>query len=196
MRITDIKQQAKRIGRVSVYVDDKYSFSLSKDQLIQHGLSVNQELSASEIAQFKADSSYGKLKDLTLRWLSLRPRSKYEIEQYLAKKTKTKAFLEKLITELEGFGYINDSSFAGSWIRSRKILKPISRYRIKQELLQKRVPYEVIDEALNEESYDDLEAVKQIIARKGQRYSENNKLVAYLARQGFDYDVIRRALED
>lgn len=194
--ITDIKEQAKRTERVSIYVDGTYKFSLAKDQAAHMGLHIGQQLEASEIDKLKEDSQFGKLRDNTFKWISLRPRSENEIQQYLRRKTDDEALRERVINMLNDLGYVDDEKFARSWIQHRILLKPISKLRLKQELLQKRVSMPIIDSLLDETELDELESVKQIIVKRGHRYDDRQKLMAYLARQGFSYDVIKKALTE
>ncbi|HEX9679569.1 MAG TPA: RecX family transcriptional regulator [Candidatus Saccharimonadales bacterium] len=195
-KISAIKQQVKRTGRVSVYLDGRYSFSLARDQLVQLGLKVGQELKPPEVNRLKTDMAYGKLRDLVYKWLSLRSRSEYEINEYLRKKTDDEDLKKRIVEELKLYNYVDDNKFSEMWIRNRRLLKPVSKYRLRQELLQKRVPQEIIAESLDSAKLDDLAAAKAVIARRGQRYADQQKLMAYLARQGFSYDVIKRALAD
>ena len=194
--ITDIKQQDRRPQRVSIYLDGKYAFSLARDQLVQLGLKIGQNLTDSDVARLKDNSAYGKLRDLTYKWLSIRPRSAHEIDEYLNRKTADENLKNKVRQELGQYNYINDEEFAKKWITGRTAIKPMSRLRLKQELIQKRVPKDIIDEALNQADIDDLAAVKQVIAARSHRYPDRQKLLAYLSRQGFSYGDIKRALED
>lgn len=195
-RITDIKEQVKRTDRVSIYVDGTYKFSLAKDQAAQLGLQIGQQLDESDINKLVEDSKFGKLRDNTFKWISLRPRSENEIQQYLRRKTDDEALRERVIEMLNSLGYVDDEKFARSWIQHRILLKPISKVRLKQELLQKRVSMPIIDALLDETEMDELESVKEIIIKRGHRYDDRQKLKAYLARQGFSYDVIKKALAE
>ena len=47
---------------------------------------------------------------------------------------------------------------------------------------------------LEKESDFSAEEIQKIIAKKAKKYADEKKLVAYLARQGFSYDEIKRAL--
>lgn len=195
-QISDIKPQVKRHGRYSIYVGGKYRFSLARDQLAKLGLKVGQELSEDDIIKLKDHAGFGKLRDLTYKWLSLRLRSEYEIDQYLKRKTGDEDLIKRLKTELKLYNYIDDTKFSQAWIGSRRAIKPIARYRLKQELRQKRVPLEIIDQSLEGAGLDDVAAAREIIARRGARYGDQRKLMAYLSRQGFSYDTIKRALSD
>lgn len=195
-KITAIKAQVKRPDRVSIYVDEKYRFSLSKDQAAGLNLSIGQELSSEQIDSLKDDSKFGKLRDNTYRWLALRPRSEFEIQQYLKRKTTDQTLIDRVLELLASSHYIDDAKFAASWVQHRTLIKPISQRRLRQELLQKRIPAEIIEQTLENTGLDDLEAVKQLIIKRAHRYSDQQKLMAYLARQGFNYDTIKTALSE
>ncbi len=196
MKITGLKQQVKRPDRMSVYVDGKYVFSLAKDQLAKLGLKTGQIVDPIQIKNYLADSSFGKLRDQTYRWLAIRQRSEWEVQTYLRRKTKDEAQQRRLMALLTEQGYINDSKFAAAWIRHRNLIKPRSSYRLKQELLQKRLPMEVISQALAEQPQDDVSAIRELVAKRGHRYADRQKLMAFLARQGFRYDDIKTALTE
>lgn len=51
MKITSIKQQVKRADRYSIYVDDKYSFSLSEQELLSIKIKVGQEVTKLELKE-------------------------------------------------------------------------------------------------------------------------------------------------
>jgi SOS response regulatory protein OraA/RecX len=64
--------------------------------------------------------------------------------------------------------------------------------------MQKGVERGTIEEALRELDGDtELDTLVALIERKQRlpQYSEREKLMAYFARQGYGYDVIKRALE-
>lgn len=195
-KVTDIKTQVKHKERVSIYVDGKYSFSLSVWQLGSMKIRIGDELDESQIDELKDSSETGKLYDKALNWLLIRPRSKWEIEDYLFRKTKDDALRARVFERIQANGFVNDVDFAQRWVNNRRLLKPMSTYRLKQELLKKRVPMEVIDETLQNDTTEDLDTVKQLIVKKQSRYKDQEKLMAYLARQGYSYGVIKQALEE
>lgn len=194
MRISSITQQIKRPDRFSIYLEGKYAFSLARDQFTKLGLKVGDEVDLQKIEQYKADSSFGKLRDKTYNWLSIRLRSQQEIVDYLKRKTDDEIQRQRVLALLAKQGYIDDAKFAAAWIRHRTFIKPMSKYRLKQELLQKRVPLTVIEDTLGEFELDDVTTLRQLIAKKTHRYPDKQKLMAYLARQGFSYDTIKQAL--
>lgn len=198
MKITNFKQQQKNKDRISVYIDGKYSFSLSVWQFGSAGLKLGGEISAEEVEKLKKDSEFGKLYDRTLNWLLIRPRSKWELEDYLKRKTDDEVAISEVIKQVEEKNFINDTDFAEKWVANRRLLKPMSKLKLRQELIKKRVSKEIIKETLEADETDEKEVLKAIIEKKRNitRYQDDRKLMEYLARQGFRYGDIKDVLED
>ncbi len=197
MRITAIKQQEKLKDRYSVFVEEKYAFSLSSTALLQSKLVVGQEVSEQEIKAYEELSAEDKLYGLVLRYLALRPRSQYEIETYLVRKKAPQQTQQKILDMLCKSNLVDDEAFARAWVENRRLLKPMSRRRLQLELRQKRVSQEIIEQVLQEDEIDDKIVLQELIARKRKqvKYQNTEKLMAYLSRQGFSYGDIKEALQ-
>lgn len=203
MRITAIKAQVKNTERVSVYLDGKYSFSLTQNQLLELKIHSGMDLTEQELEDLKKASDYGKLLERSMNYVMIRPRSIRELRDYLWRKKADPEMATKIIEKLESRGYLGDASFARSWVRARQLTKPVSKRRLTAELIQKGVTNDLIQQALNgddsaEEAYDETEALRIIITkkRKQARYQDEQKLMQYLARQGFGYDLIKSTLAE
>lgn len=197
MKITGIKQQLKRTDRYAVHIDGKYSFSLGEVDLLNSGLRLNQELDSQKLGELKEIAEHGSLYDRALGYLMLRPRSEWELREYLKRKKSPTPLVEKILNKLSIAGYIDDYKFAQSWVNNRRLLKSTSRRRLTAELRQKRVSDEIIEKVLNEDETDEQEVLRQLVAKKRQqsRYKDDLKLMQYLARQGYNYGDIKEALQ-
>ncbi|HZL07981.1 MAG TPA: recombination regulator RecX, partial [Candidatus Dormibacteraeota bacterium] len=80
MKITSIKQQVKRAGRYSIFVEGRYAFSLSAASLLDSKLSIGQDLSRQQVRELEQASSDDKLYNNVLRYLAIRSRSNWEVE--------------------------------------------------------------------------------------------------------------------
>ncbi len=198
MKITAIKQQEKRKGRYSVFVDNKYAFSLSDTALLDTKLHVGQALSESELKEYKKLSADDKIYNQVLRYVAIRPRSMWEIEMYLQRKACPPALQEKILNKLSINHFIDDKAFAESWVASRRLLKPLSIRRLRLELKQKHISEEIIDEVLASDDTDEKTVLKELIIRKRRqaKYQDSEKLLAYLSRQGFSYGDIKEVLSE
>ena len=196
MKITAITQQVKRPGRYSIFVDGTFSFGVGESQLLSLGLVSGQELTEAELAELKGESEFGKVLDKTLNLLSYRARSEWELRDYLKRKKQPPTTIEKILNKLSNLGYVDDKKFAENWVANRRLLKPTSSLKLRSELKQKRIPNIIIDEVLKADETDEKDVLKELIERKKRRYPDQQKLMAYLARQGFRYDDIKTALRE
>ncbi len=198
MKITDIKQQVKRAGRYSIYVDDKYSFSLSENELLTIGLRIGQEFDQVEFkaVQARAVEDKGYMRSLDL--LARRPRSVWEMEQYLKRKGYEHNVIVSLLNKLSNRGLLDDKKFAESWVSNRRLLKNVSKRRLLQELQQKKISAQIISEVLNEDETDEQVVLKTLVEKKRSqsRYQDEQKLTAYLLRQGFNYQDIKQVITE
>lgn len=197
MKITKIAAQVKRADRYSVFVDEKYAFSLSADQLLEQKLAAGDELDSSEVKKLKKLSADDKIYNAALNYLAIRPRSRWEIETYLSRKKAEPELVASIIEKLENQRLIDDEAFARAWIENRKLLNPRSHRKLVAELRAKRVPDETIAKVLEKNTEEEREILKMLVEKKRQqtKYKDDQKLAQYLARQGFNYDDIKQILE-
>jgi len=198
MKITTIRPQQKIRNRYSIYLDGRYAFAVSESMLLEQGLVAGLQLSEADLKKYKKLSSDDNSFNRALRYAAIRNHSQWEIQQYLLRKAVSEDQSQNIIQRLADLGFIDDQNFARSWVENRRLLKPVSRRRLEQELRQKHVPSEIIKETLGQDVAEEIDVLKALIAKKrGQTsYRDNQKLVGYLSRQGFSYEDIKRALTD
>lgn len=196
MKITNIKQQVKQTDRYSVFVDGRYSFSLSEAALLKSGLASGQALTPSEVDDYKRLSADDKIYTRSLRYVALRPRSVWELTTYLKRKAAGEALIDSIVERLVGLGLLNDAAFASSFVRDRQLLRPTSRRKLVLELKKKHITSEHIEAALLDNQLDEADSLEQVIIKKRRqtKYQDDQKLMQYLARQGFGYGDIKAAL--
>jgi regulatory protein len=141
--------------------------------------------------------------NLSLRYISYRPRSEKEVYEYLLTKQKrAKNLDEKIIAQimkrLTEYKFIDDNEFARFWIEHRK-----KGFRIlKFELTQKGIRKEIIEEVASNFDLESKEnALIEKLLEKKSRSLKNEapqkareKLIAYLLRRGFEYDEVKKAI--
>lgn len=196
MKITGIRQQQKRHDRYSIYVDDKYSFSLSENDLIKSGLRVNQELNQEDLAKLQDESKLGKAYDRAINYISIRERSEFEVTDYLKRKDYEPEIIAKVSQKLQKIELIDDRKFARAWCEWR-VRANKSKRQIHSELVKKRVSREIIDEVLTSiDSATEVDQINAIIEQKLRlpRYQDKQKLISFLARRGYSYGQIKEAM--
>lgn len=197
MKITDIKQQVKRVDRYSIYVDGKYAFPLGESELLNIGLRIGQEFTDLELEQLKQKAVIDKGFDRALNLIMRRPRSEWELRDYLKRKDYDETCTGSVLVRLKERGYVDDADFAGRWVESRRLLKNTSKRRLHQELKQKRVPDEIINEVIENDDTDEREVLRELVEkkRKQTKYQDKTKLMQYLSRQGYNYGDIKEAMD-
>lgn len=187
--------------RYSVYIDEKYNFSLSESALMDSRLHSGMELSAAKVEDYKKLSTDDKLYGRALNYVAMRQRTSWEVMFYLERKGADAPLSQDIVSKLSILGLIDDAKYARSFINDRALLRPSSRRKIIMELKKKRVPEAVISQAFTEfvetsEVNPERTALLEVITRKRRqtKYQDDVKLMQYLARQGFGYGDIKSAL--
>lgn len=197
MEITDLRQGVKKPNRVNVFVDGKFSFSLDIAQVVDLGIKVGLALSAEKLEELKRASEFGKLYQRALEWALVRPRSEKEVRDYLYKKVferkLDKSYIDLIVARLKEKKYLDDTVFAKYYVENRFVKKGISRRRLSLELVKKGVAKEIIAEVLD--GRNDEEEILKMIAKKRARY-DDEKLINYLCRQGFSFELVRNLVRD
>lgn len=211
MKVTGISVQARNADRVNVSIDGKYRFSLDIFQISELGIKVGNDYTEEELVQIESESQFGKLYARALEYCLIRPHSVREVKDYLWRKTRSTKYKSRdgQIKEREGVsqtvadrvlerlldkGYVNDEAFARFWVENRNQTKGSSTRKLSAELSAKGVDRQIISDALDRSTRSDEDEVRKVIAKKRAKYPDEQKLIQYLARQGFSFDDIRSAL--
>ncbi|HWY79673.1 MAG TPA: regulatory protein RecX [Candidatus Sulfotelmatobacter sp.] len=143
--------------------------------------------------------------NLAYYYLSIRNRSEKEMREYLAKKNASLKIIDQIILCLIEKKFLNDESFARSWIVSRARLKPKGKVLLQMELRKKGISDEIILSVLNdvhEDVPDELTQAKELIIKRMERMvgkSRNEiyqKVGGFLARRGFSWEIVKKAIDD
>ncbi|MFK7800268.1 MAG: regulatory protein RecX [Anaerolineae bacterium] len=196
-KITDLTIQKRRKDRVNLFLDGEYAFSLSL--LNAAWLKIGQELTAEKIAALKREDEYEWGKEIALRLITNRPRSKKEVRDRMREKGIEESTRERVVERFEELDLLDDEAFARYWIDQRARFKPRGKPLLRQELRQKGVDQQIVNDLLEET--DDSAAAMQAAEKKVRslrRYPEDQfkkKLTGFLQRRGFSYQEIREVVD-
>ncbi len=197
MIITALKRQIHRRDRISVFMDDEYAFSLQ--ELTAAQLVVGQELTDEEVRRLQALDEAERGYSNALHYLSYRPRSEEEVKRYLERKGLRSEQIEDILNRLDRANLVDDQEFARLWVENREAFRPRGRRALYAELRQKGVDRQIIEEAI-EDVDEDAGAIKAAESRVRRlanldRQTFYRRLLGFLQRRGFAYDVSRRVTE-
>jgi len=131
--------------------------------------------------------------ELALRYLAHKPRSIYEMHEYLTKKSFDENIVNHIIETLLKEKYLDDGAFAESFVESRTHNKPKSKFALTYELHKKGIESSVIEDVLK--AYDDPDLALKALELKIQLWAHldsqklNKKILNFLKYRGFSYDI-------
>lgn len=145
---------------------------------------------------------FPKLLERVLKFLSIRPRSRQEIINYLKKKIPQDEILrEKVLKETETLDLIDDRDFACWWIEQRITFRPKGKKALFFELRQKGLGKDLIEEILNEK-IDEMVLIKPLAWKRWLSLKRlpkevaQQKLIGFLSRRGFSWETIKKVLDE
>lgn len=184
--------------RYKVFIDGQFAFALYKGELSRYHIVDGSEIDENVYQiLYKDNVKWAKLRAMHL--LSDMGRTESQLRTKLLQGGYPQKIVDEAITYVKSFGYINDREYARNFVESRKEKK--SRKEIYAALCQKGLDSELIKEALDEcyAGEDSLQAIKALLRKKGYHpgnadLKENQKIIGYLVRKGFQYEDIRKVV--
>lgn len=218
MKVTQVEPQKKNPRRFNVYLDGNFAFGADEDLIVNFRLLIDKEVSPTDLEKILFEAEVGKLMERMYGLLGRRMRSEKEIRDYL----KNLSFKRKirddeeislvtansLIEKLKNKGLVNDLEFAKAWVESRRKNKNRGKIALKQELYQKGIDKEIIEEVLSDEVRDQSSEVseeqlannaleKKLKSWKSLSSQEfKKKAYEFLMRRGFEYSVVKEVVEN
>jgi len=197
--VTAIKPQ-KNKKRVNIYLDGKFAFGIDLENLVKFKIKEGNFIEESEIEKIIGAAESQKIWDKLLRFSALRPRSEKEIEDWYKKKNVPESLRKKYLDKLKYLDFVDDSKFAKFWIEQRLSFKPKPVSILKQELRQKGVKQETIDEVLSDFKIDELKQAKNLLEKNQSRWKRltpdqfKKKASGFLLRKGYNWEIVKEAL--
>ena len=187
LKITDLKQGVRNENRVNVYINGKYRLSLDIAQVVDLGVKVGLEITEERLAELKKASEFGKAYQRALEWVLVRPRSMWELRDYLqkhemrneAKERKKDWDRDREIAELIAQGEDMDAERLRKRTERARVKKAKQeKYDFKDLIIEKLVGKDYVDDRKFAEYYVENRFVKKGISEKRLRMELMKKGVA------------------
>ncbi|HSQ78566.1 MAG TPA: regulatory protein RecX [Nitrospirota bacterium] len=155
-------------------------------------------------AECGIEKELNRARNTAYRLLTYRARSRKELEEKLKDREFGDAVIEVVVAGLTRLGYVNDREFARQWAAGRIRLRGFGKRRIEQELRNKGISRDVIQETLREvfEGAPEVDIAQQEAEKKLRSLTRfphevrRRRIAGHLERRGFStetiYDVLRR----
>ena len=155
-------------------------------------------------------ADYERARDFAVRYLSHGPRSRKQLRDRLVANGFSDTAVDAVVQLLEEKRYIDDVGFAKNYISHKTRINNYGKRRIVIDLLQKGVPKEDIQAAYQQADEDndtesELDAAARALAKRIARKDpasikkdpkEMQRLMAFLIRRGFSYEVAKEAIKN
>lgn len=195
--VTLLKPQ-KNGKRVNVYLDGVFGFGIDLDNLVTSHIKIGTELTDEEVKKiiFKAD--FQKSLDKVLRFVTVRPRSLKEVNDYFRRKKFDISIHQSLLEKLKHLELLDDTKFAKWWVNQRLAFKKISLRILKLELGKKGIDRNIIDDVLQDSPIDEEKMARELLENKAYKWKNFDPKVAkqkkfqYLASKGFSWETIEK----
>ncbi len=197
MTITKITRKKQKRPLYAVYVDGALAFEVSDDTLVKFALGVGETLDDAKVEQIVTGEAQHRALQIAINYVSYRPRSTREIIDHLRRKSFSGELARKVTQHLQKKNLVDDVSFAHMFVRDRLKRKPTGTAMLRQQLLAKGIPPNVIERVLNELVNDeDQQRAAEELASKRLSHSSGTfarldatkrkrRLFDYLLRRGF-----------
>jgi regulatory protein len=195
--VTAIQPQVRSPERVNVFIDGEFRLGLSK--ALAACLRIGQELSEQDIQELLNQEAFEVAYRRALRFISRRPHTTEEIRMKLSRKQAPTTVIEQVIERLRSMDLLDDHSFAQAWVENRQAFRPRGKKVLRLELRKKGISNDIIEWVLHD--FDDEGAAYRAAEKAYPRYRSlprevgEQRLLAYLARRGFNYSLCRKAVE-
>ncbi len=197
MLVTKLTELTKT--KYKVYIDEEFAFVLYKGELLQYHINEGESISEETVSEILEKVLVKRAKLRALHLMNVMDRTEKGLRQKLRDNHYPEEVIEKAITYVKSYGYVEDERYANQFIQNRKLKK--SRRELECEMLKKGLSRDVVS-CMLETQYDkedEVETVRRIAEKKGYREGmedvEKKKIFDFLVRKGFSYDTIRQVLQ-
>jgi len=198
--ITKIESQKKNNDRVNIYVDGEFFMAVFTELIYTFNLKKGMEIDQNNLTYILKEEMYIKAKNKALNILSKADQSEKKIREKLSSEFEEDT-IDKIIEFLLKNKFIDDDLLAQKIVNTNVNLNKCGRNKIKQNLYNKGICIESINEAISEIDKDvEFENAMYLAKKRYERVKNEDKRKIYqkisqhLAYKGFDYDIIKRVL--
>lgn len=154
----------------------------------------NESIEQEKLSYILEKNYYYYLYNLTIKKLK-NPCTKAEIRSFLKKKTENNYIINKIIKNIEEFGYINDLEYAKNFILLKQNSYSITI--IENKLKEKGVFLKDIKQAISLLNYDQDQCIRKIILKnlskiKGSKIKFQENLILKLLNMGFSEEIVSK----
>ena len=199
--ITKIEIQKRNKRRVNIYMNEEFAFACDAQLIYIHNITKGRCMEKENLEDIINEDNYIKGKNAALHFLERSFKSAKQVIDKLTIKEFDINTIDRVMEFLKQYDFVNDERFVELFIKEK--ISSIGKNRIKFTLLKKSLPKELINDAISKiTSEQQLQVALQLGEKKLVTLSKSEKdtrklykkLADYLARSGYDYEIIKEVL--
>ena len=199
--ITKIEAQKKNDDRVNIYVNDEFFIAIFTELVYTFNLKKGMTIEEESLKHILKEEMYMKAKNKALNILAKADQSEKKIREKLSSDFEDDT-IDMVIEFLKKNNFINDDILAQKIVNTNVNLNRCGKNRIKQNLYNKGIDKQSIDDAISDIDTDvEFENAMYLAKKRYDRVKKEDKRKIYqkisqhLAYKGFSYDIIKRVLD-
>ncbi len=200
MKVLKYKKATK--GRYKVYLDNNQELLLYEEVILKYELLLKKEITLDMMIQIDKDNQEWDVYYLALNHIRKRIKSIYELKEWLINKDYPEELVDKAISKLIEQGYLDDRSYARSYINHMMLTSSRGPYKIERELLDKRIDSSILNEEFEIFTDEDQEIRIHKIIRRGIKSNSSRggvvlkqKIYNDLKALGYDISIINKVID-
>jgi len=213
MKVTQLSSQKKNPSRVNLYIDGEFFCGLSLDTVAKFGIYKGREIEEDELEKILMDELRSRFLQRAMSYISRGIKTELQMRRYLKtlsikkkgswftdiRDDQLQEIFDEVMNKLKEYGYLDDEEFASQFISSRIKNKPRGKNVLVLELMSKGVNKDLAERKVDELVEDEYDVLRRVYEKKykGDKITiRDNKKIDFLKRKGFDWDLIKRLIED
>lgn len=196
MRITETAIRRRRLYLLRL--DNETEYTVDRQTLDESPYRVGSDITAEQLEALLTQSQYNRARERALYLLGLRDYACGELEQKLHTEASPE-IAATVVARLQEVGLLDDAAYARRLARHLTEYKQYPRRRVEQELRRRGIDSATVCDAVSALESDDFQQALALLEKK--YYNKLNapedrrRATAALARRGFTYTAIRRAMD-
>lgn len=135
-------------------------------------------------------------RECAVRSCSLSKQTRRTLERRLRAKGFGKEEVSASVLAMEENGYIDENEYARAFVSDSYRIKKHGKRRIINELVLRGISREKAERAIRAYGADECEIIRSVMEKRFSDEDDRNKIIRFFAARGFDFDDIRRCIDE
>lgn len=196
MKITEAAVRRRRLYLLRL--DNETEYTVDRRTFDESPYRAGSDITAEQLDALLIQSQYNRARERALYLLGLRDYACGELEQKLHTEA-APDIAAAVIARLQEVGLLDDAAYARRLARHLTEYKQYPRRRVEQELRRRGIDSAIICDAMGGLESDDFQQALALLEKKYYNMlntpEDRRRTTAALARRGFTYTAIRRAMD-